>query len=245
MTLALHQVLHLPRKVTLELHQVLHLPRKVTLNFAKCCTCHYKWRLNLRAAPATQNGSHAWSLSHMKRRLQSVTLHATSPNVAPATKNYIAKFQRKCPKTDEMSFTMRGRSDHDPRPFRPWNCQSTIRLATEVALQAHHEYFVVKNAMFLAPAIIQKFKSAAPATKTLTWTSPSAAPATKSDAWTSPMLHLPWKVTLELHCTCLLFVSLLYSSLLYSSLLLLYYFLTLLFLTLRLVRISESWCMMP
>ena len=31
-TLDLHQVLHLPRKVTLELHQVLHLPQKVTLD---------------------------------------------------------------------------------------------------------------------------------------------------------------------------------------------------------------------
>ena len=30
-TLELHQILHLPRKVTLDLHQILHLPRKVTL----------------------------------------------------------------------------------------------------------------------------------------------------------------------------------------------------------------------
>ena len=33
MTLELHQVLRLTRKVRLELHQVLHLPRKVTLEF--------------------------------------------------------------------------------------------------------------------------------------------------------------------------------------------------------------------
>ena len=109
----------------------------------------------------------------------------TSPNVAPATKNDIAKFQRKCPKTDETSFTMRGRSDHDPRPFRPWNCQSTIRLATEVTFRAHHEYFVVKTTTFCAPATIQKFTN--------------CSTCTKSDTWTAPSLHLPLKVALGLH----------------------------------------------
>ena len=41
----IHQVLHLPRKVTLEIPQVLHLPRKVTLELPqvpKCCACHEK-----------------------------------------------------------------------------------------------------------------------------------------------------------------------------------------------------------
>ena len=44
-------------------------------------------------------------------------------------------------------------------------------------------------------------QSAASAIKGATWTSPSAAPATKSDTWTSLVLHLhlPRKVTLELH----------------------------------------------
>ena len=40
-TLELHQIMHLPRKVTLELHQIMHLPRKVTLELHQIyCTCH-------------------------------------------------------------------------------------------------------------------------------------------------------------------------------------------------------------
>ena len=37
-----------------------------------------------------------------------------SPNTAPATKNDRPKSQRNLLKTDETSFPMRGRSDHDP-----------------------------------------------------------------------------------------------------------------------------------
>ena len=39
-------------------------------------------------------------------------------NVAPATKNDRPKCDRNLVKTDETSFTMRGRSETDPRPFR-------------------------------------------------------------------------------------------------------------------------------
>ena len=38
-----------------------------------------------------------------------------SPNTAPATKNDRPKSQRNLLKTDETSFTMRGRSENDPR----------------------------------------------------------------------------------------------------------------------------------
>ena len=37
---------------------------------------------------------------------------------APATKNDTAKFQRKCAKTGETSFPMRGRSENDPTMIR-------------------------------------------------------------------------------------------------------------------------------
>ena len=41
-----------------------------------------------------------------------------SPNTAPATKNDRPKSQRNLLKTDETSFPMRGRSDHDPTMIR-------------------------------------------------------------------------------------------------------------------------------
>ena len=91
-----------------------------------------------------------------------------SPNTAPATKNDRPESQRNLLKTDETSFPMRGRSDHDPsmiRPWsehdpsmiRPWNRQSATRLATEVTFHAHHEHFVLKITTFRAPAIIPNF----------------------------------------------------------------------------------------
>ena len=74
-----HQVLRLPRKVTLQLHQILRLPRKITLMIDRrhIWNVIYNARSNKRhttsspnTAPATQNESHDWSASHMKRHLQ-------------------------------------------------------------------------------------------------------------------------------------------------------------------------------
>ena len=104
----------------------------------------------------------------------------TSPNTAPATKNDTAKFERKTPKTYETSFTTRGRSEHDPRMIRAWNRQSATRLATEVTCRALHEHFLLKNTTFPARLSFKNSPSAAPATKSDTWTSPSAEPATRT-----------------------------------------------------------------
>ena len=58
--------------------------------------------------------------------MRGATCHdPTSPNTAPATQNGTAKFHRKCPKTGETSFPMRGTirewSDHDPTMIREWS----------------------------------------------------------------------------------------------------------------------------
>ena len=74
-----HQVLRLPRKVTLQLHQILRLPRKMNLMIdpRHIWNVIYNARSNKlhtttspNTAPATQNESHDWSASHMKRHLQ-------------------------------------------------------------------------------------------------------------------------------------------------------------------------------
>ena len=75
-TLELHQVLHLPRKVTLELHQVLHLPRKVTLEL------HQILRLSRRKTHIL-SPHHIWNIIYSAR---SNRCHdPTSPNTAPVT----------------------------------------------------------------------------------------------------------------------------------------------------------------
>ena len=81
-----HRILRLPRKVTLELHQILRLPRKMNLMIDPCHTWNaiYNARSNKchcpnspNTAPATQNESHDWSLTQMKRYLQCAEQHAS------------------------------------------------------------------------------------------------------------------------------------------------------------------------
>ena len=156
-----HQILRLPRKMTLmikhetlftmrgvtsvivQLHQILRLPRKMNLMIDPW----HKWNVIYNARSNMRHSPH-------------------SPNTAPATKNDRPESQRNLLKTDETSFPMRSRSEHDPsmirpwhdpRMIRPWNRQSATRLATEVTFHAHHEHFVLKNTTFRAPAIIPNF----------------------------------------------------------------------------------------
>ena len=151
----LHQILHLPRKVTLELHQVLRLPRKVTLEL------HQVLRLPRKMTRLLYR-PHIWNVISNARSNR--CHYPTSPNTALATKNDTARCQRKSPKTGETSFPMRGRSDHDPRMIRAWSendpsmkTQTATRLATEVTFRAHHEHFLLKNTTFRAQSYIQTF----------------------------------------------------------------------------------------
>ena len=98
---------------------------------------------------------HKWNVIYNAR--SNMRHSPNSPNTAPATKNDRPKSQRNLLKTDETSFPMRGRSDHDPSMIRAWNRQSATRLATEVTFPTHHEHFVLKNTTFRAPAIIPNF----------------------------------------------------------------------------------------
>ena len=84
--------------VTIQPHQILRLSRRMT----RILSLHHIWNLIYNAR---SNSCH----------------DPTSPNTAPVTQNDTAKFQRKCPKTGETSFPMRGRSENDPRMIRAWS----------------------------------------------------------------------------------------------------------------------------
>ena len=92
------------------------------------------------------------------------------------------KFQRNFSKTAETSFTMRDRSDHDPRMIRAWNGQSAARLATEITfvLATSISYWKIQG--FALRLSFQISPNAAPATKSDTATSPNTAPATQNDS---------------------------------------------------------------
>ena len=90
-----HETLFTMRGATdaiVEPHQILRLPRKMTLMIKPL---------------------HTWNAISNARSNR--CYYPTSPNTAPATKNHRPKSERNLVKTDETSFPMRGRSDHDPR----------------------------------------------------------------------------------------------------------------------------------
>ena len=104
--LVTHETLFTMRGVTsviVQTHQRLRLPRKMNLMIDPC---------------------HTWNVIYNAR---SNKCHCpNSPNTAPATKNDRPKSQRNLLKTDETSFPMRGRSEHDPRMIREWSDHETV-----------------------------------------------------------------------------------------------------------------------
>ena len=99
--LVTHETLFTMRGATsviVQTHQILRLPRK----------------MNLMIDPW-----HKWNVIYNAR--SNMRHSPNSPNTAPATKNDRPESQRNLLKTDETSFPMRGRSDHDPSMIRAWS----------------------------------------------------------------------------------------------------------------------------
>ena len=143
--------------VIVQTHQILRLPRK----------------MNLMIDPW-----HKWNVIYNAR--SNMRHSPNSPNTAPATKNDRPKSQRNLLKTDETSFPMRGRSDHDPRMIRPWSEHETVRpqpasqprlpfTPTTSILYWKIQHFALRLSFQISP-------NNAPATTSVTWTSPNTAP---------------------------------------------------------------------
>ena len=157
---------------TLQLPQILRLPRKMNLMIDP----HHIWNViyNARSnsqypltspntAPATQNESHDWSTSHMKRHLQCAEQQAAPSNLTkyccPATQNECHGLSHI---TDETSFTMRGATGNTLQPHQ------ILRLPRKmnVMIEPHHRWNVIYNA--------RSNRQHPP-------TSPNTAPATQND----------------------------------------------------------------
>ena len=149
--------------VTIQPHQILRLSRRKT----HILSPHHIWNV---IYSARSNRCH----------------DPISPNTAPATQNCIAKFLTKSLKTDETSFPMRGRSDHDPSMIRPWKRKPQPASQVRLLFELPRSIFYCKIQRFAPNLTFKLSPNTAPATKSDTWTSPSTAPATKSNTWTSP-----------------------------------------------------------
>ena len=157
--------------ITLQLPQILRLPRKMNLMIDP----HHIWNVicNARSnsqhpptspntAPATQNESHDWSTSHMKRHLQCAEQQAAPSNLTKYCACHAKWMSWLSHITDETSFTMRGATGNTLQPHQ------ILRLPRKmnVMIEPHHRWNVIYNA--------RSNRQHPP-------TSPNTAPATQND----------------------------------------------------------------
>ena len=184
--------------------------QKWHLKFTKGCTCHEKWHLSFTKRCTCHEKSHLnlnkYCACHAKwfdclilvTNETSFTIRGATG--VPLQPHQILRLPRK--------MTLQNLKENARKlvecianagTIRKWSDRESVSpQPSEIPCRAHHEHFLLKNTTFRAPASIQKVTkcctchekwhlnlspSAAPATKSNTWTSPSPAPATKSHTW--------------------------------------------------------------
>ena len=156
--------------ITIQLHQILHLPRKRNLMIdpRHIWNVIYNERSNRNdnptspnTAPATQNESHDWSTSHMKRHLQCAEQQESSSNFTKYCTCHAKWLWWLIRLAYETSFTMSGATGITIQ------LHQILRLPRKMNLMIdpHHIWNVIYNA---------RSKQSHPLT------SPNTAPATKS-----------------------------------------------------------------
>ena len=132
-------------------HQILRLPRKMNLMI----DAHHIWNViyNARSnsqhpptspntAPATQNESHDWCTSHLKRHLQCAEQQSTPSNLTKYSACHAKWISWLMHITFETSFTMRGATVNTLQPHQ------ILRLPRKMNLMidAHHIWNIIYNA---------------------------------------------------------------------------------------------------
>ena len=146
-----HFTLRRATKGSLQLHQILRLPRKVNLMIDP----HRIWNVIYNAqsnrhhpptspniAPATQNESHDWSTSHMKRHLQCAEQQSTPSNLTKYCACHAKWISWLIHITDETSFTMRGATGSTLQPHQIL----PLPRKMNVMIEPHHRWNVIYNA---------------------------------------------------------------------------------------------------
>ena len=128
--------------VTIQPHQILGLPHRMTrmldrrhiwnvIYNARSNRCHHPTSPN--TAPATQNDSHAWSSSHMKRHLQCAEQQVSPSNLTKYCACYEKWLDCFIILTYETSFPMRGATGVTIQPHQ------IVRLPRKMTLQDFKE----------------------------------------------------------------------------------------------------------
>ena len=215
-------MLCLPRKVTIQLHQILRLPRKMHLMIdpRHIWNIIYNARSNKphtttspNTAPATQNESHDWSASHMKRHLQCAEQAQSASNLTKyCACHEICKFNISAETPWSASAnrkTIRADSEDNPRIIRAWN-RHLAPAASETLLVPSWRRILYGKIQHFAFRLSPKMSpNAAPATKSDTPISPNTAPATQNESHDWSASHMKR----HLHCAGHLFSLGIYSLL--------------------------------
>ena len=187
---------------TLQPHQILRLPRKMNLMIDP----HHIWNViyNARSnrhqpptspniAPATQNESHDWFVSHMKHHLQCAEQQSTPSNLTKHCACHAKWISWLIHITYETSFTMRGATVNTLQPHQ------ILRLPRKMNLMIdpHHIWNVIYNA--------RSNRHQPP-------TSPNIAPATQNESHDWFVSHMKHHLqcaeqqstpsNLTKHCAC-------------------------------------------
>ena len=146
-----HQVLRLPRKVTLQDRQMLRLPRKMTLmiDVRRIWNVIYNARSNKshrptspNTSPATQNDSHDWCPSLMKRHLQCAEQQVSTSNVTKYCTCHAKWLSWLMSVTFETLFTMRGATSLIRQRHQILHLPGKMTLM----IDARHIWHVIYNA---------------------------------------------------------------------------------------------------
>ena len=136
-TLQPHQILRLPRKMSV-MHDVRHIWNVIYT--AQSNRHHTPTSPN--TAPATQNASHAWCPSHMKRHLHCAKQQASHCNLTKYCACHAKWVSCMMSVTYETSFTMRGATGISLQPHQIVRLPHKMNLMHDV----HHIWNVIYNA---------------------------------------------------------------------------------------------------
>ena len=144
-------------------------------NLTKYCPCHEKWCASLIVV--------TYETSFTMRGATGITLQPHQTLRLHATQNDIPKSKRNSLKTVEVAFAMRGRSENDPNPIRPWTRHLAPARSPRLLFALRRRILYWKLQHFALRLSTQISPNAAPATKSDTPRSANTAPATKNDSW--------------------------------------------------------------
>ena len=198
--------------ITLQPHQILRLPRKMMriIDPRHIWNVIYNARSNKHhpptspnTAPATQNDSHDWCPSHMKRHLQCAEQQASPSNLTKYCACHAKLHSKILEKLSENSWSViynarpiRAWSEHDPSMIRPWTRHLAPARSRRLHFVLRRRILYWKLQHFALRLSTQISPNTAPATKSDTPRSPNTAPATKNDShdW------YPWHMKRHLQC---------------------------------------------